>query len=97
MAQAVDSNLKHDPTEPFNWLKPMASKKSTVKKRLPQLQAINCSDADHCYAVLDNQSVEKGDRVSGYILLSVNEESVSICRLGNKWQLSLFSSLNITK
>lgn len=90
---ASDAVIGHDPTEPLRWMKPVQAKKVVTKKRqyLPSLQAISCSGNNDCYAVLDDKSMKKGDKISGYTLLAVNEESVSIGRAGKKWQLSLFS------
>ncbi|MGN2611208.1 hypothetical protein ACTFQ6_04605 [Aliivibrio fischeri] len=34
--------------------------------------------------------MKRGDKVSGYTLLTIGEESVSIGRAGKQWQLSLF-------
>ncbi|WP_300176750.1 type IV pilus, mannose-sensitive hemagglutinin D (MSHK) [uncultured Aliivibrio sp.] len=88
-----DAVIGHDPTEPLRWVKPVQAKKVVTKKRqyFPSLQAISCSGNNDCYAVLDDKSMKKGDKISGYTLLAVNEESVSIGRAGKKWQLSLFS------
>lgn len=90
---ASDVVVGHDPTEPLSWLKPEPVKKKTVKKRqyLPSLQAISCNGESDCNAVLDDKSMRKGDKISGYTLLAINEESVSIGRSGKQWQLSLFS------
>lgn len=90
---ASDAVIEHDPTEPLSWMEPVQAKKVVTKKRqyFPSLQAISCSGNNDCYAVLDDKSMKKGDKISGYTLLAVNEESVSIGRSGKKWQLSLFS------
>ncbi|MDD9177565.1 MULTISPECIES: type IV pilus, mannose-sensitive hemagglutinin D (MSHK) [Aliivibrio] len=90
---ASDSIEGHDPTEPLSWTKPVAKKKVVTKKRhyFPSLQAISCSGTNDCYAVLDDKSMKKGDKVSGYTLLAIREDSVSIGRSGKTWQLSLFS------
>ena len=92
-SDASDAAMGHDPTEPLSWTKPAPIKKVVTKKRhyFPSLQAISCSGNNDCYAVLDDKSMKKGDKISGYTLLAVNEESVSIGRSGKKWQLSLFS------
>lgn len=90
---ASDTTVGHDPTEPLSWLKPEQVKKKTLKKRqyFPELQAISCNGQSNCYAVLDDKSMTKGDKISGYTLLAINEESVSIGRPGKQWQLFLFS------
>jgi MSHA biogenesis protein MshK len=90
---ASDATVGHDPTEPLSWLKPEPVKKKVLKKRqyFPELQAISCNGQSNCYAVLDDKSMTKGDKISGYTLLAINEESVSIGRSGKQWQLSLFS------
>lgn len=90
---ASDTIEGHDPTEPLSWTKPSPKKKVVTKKRqyFPSLQAISCSGTNDCYAVLDDKSMKKGDKISGYTLLAIGEESVSIGRFGKKWQLSLFS------
>ncbi|GLR75800.1 type IV pilus, mannose-sensitive hemagglutinin D (MSHK) [Aliivibrio sifiae] len=90
---ASEAVVGHDPTEPLSWFKPEPVKKKVIKKRqyFPSLQAISCNGESDCNAVLDDKSMNKGDKISGYTLLAINEESVSIGRSGKKWQLSLFS------
>lgn len=92
IASASEAELGHDPTEPLSWTKPVPVHKKTVKKRqyMPSLQAINCTSISDCYAVVDDKVLKKGDKVSGYTLLNINEESVSIGRSGKQWRLSLF-------
>jgi len=87
------SEIGQDPTKPLSWLQPSSPVKAkVVKKRqyFPSLQAITCNDSTECNAVLDNQAMIKGDKISGYVLLSINEESVLIGRSGKQWHLSLF-------
>ncbi len=83
----------HDPTKPLSWFKSEPVKKKVVRKRqhVPVLQAINCIEQSECYAVLDNKSLQQGDKVSGYTLLSIDANNVLISRSGKQWQLSLFS------
>ncbi|MCP3698725.1 MAG: type IV pilus, mannose-sensitive hemagglutinin D (MSHK) [Aliivibrio sp.] len=90
---ASDSIEGHDPTEPLSWTKPVGKKKVVTKKRkyMPSLQAITCSGTEHCYAVLNDKPMKKGEKISGYTLLAIHEDSVSIGRSGKTWQLSLFS------
>ncbi|ACH67207.1 MULTISPECIES: hypothetical protein [Aliivibrio] len=89
---ASEAVLGHDPTEPLSWSTPAPVQKKVIKKRqyFPSLQAINCNAESDCYAVLDDKSMKRGDKVSGYTLLTIGEESVSIGRAGKQWQLSLF-------
>lgn len=90
---ASDTTVGHDPTEPLSWLKPEIVKKKSVKKHqyFPSLQAISCNGQFDCNAVLNDKPMKKGDKISGYTLLAINEESVSIGRSGKQWKLSLFS------
>lgn len=92
---ASEISAGHDPTEPLSWLKPEPQQKKIVKKRqyFPSLQAINCNGSGNadCYAVLDDKSMKQGEKISGYTLLSINDDNVFIGRAGKRWELSLFS------
>lgn len=79
-----------DPTAPLGWQAP-AKKKSVVRARLPQLQAIVCGGPGGCLAILNDVSVAPGERVSGYTLTAIHDGSVIVRRGGRQWRLTLFA------
>ncbi len=82
-----------DPTAPLNWSKP-AEAKAEVKKSsyaLPKLQSIVCGMAAECQAILSGKVVSKGQSVSGYRVVKVETDSVTVARANKQWTLSLFS------
>ncbi|PFG55195.1 MSHA biogenesis protein MshK [Vibrio sp. ES.051] len=99
MAAAGDTWANQDPTAPLGWQKPIteASAKPTVKQyRLPTLNSIVCKPTTECVAIMDNKLVEKGERLKGYRIASINSKFVTLKRGNRQWDLELFS-LNVKK
>lgn len=80
-----------DPTAPLGWAAPSTAKQSvkTAAPKLPKLQSIMCVEA--CQAVVNDQVVTQGDKVSGYQVHRITPDYVTLSRGGKRWQLELFS------
>ncbi len=85
----------NDPTAPLNWSTP-ASPKRVLQNKLPQLQSIICQQKTACRAVLNEQVVNVGDNVSGYLVRKIDNNSVIVSRGARQWQLNVFD-LDIKK
>jgi len=83
---------KQDPTAPLGWEAQANSvKKANKTPPLPKLQSIVCMTDSPCAAVLNGQSLVKGEFVSGYTVKRIDQESVTLSRGDKVWKLSLFS------
>ncbi|WP_432715640.1 MSHA biogenesis protein MshK [Vibrio sinaloensis] len=83
---------KQDPTAPLGWQAQASSvKKANKAPPLPKLQSIVCMTDSPCAAVLNGQSLVMGERVSGYTVRRIEQESVTLSRGDKVWKLSLFS------
>ncbi len=90
LAMPVCANQEQDPTAPLGWMK-----KEQVKKirqvPVPELQSIVCKGSEECYAILNDQVVENGERVAGYSVTNITPNLVELKRGKNSWTLELFS------
>ena len=82
-----------DPTAPLDWI--TIEQSQPVKRHepqpLPKLQSIICVDSQNCKAVLNDQVVMVGERVSGYNINKIESERVVISSGNKRWNLELFS------
>lgn len=90
---SVSAMSSQDPTAPIGWQASptVAAKPKVVRKPLPKLQSIVCSDEKSCRAILDGQVVVIGEKVSGYQIKKIEPEVVTVARNGKQWSLTLFS------
>ena len=89
---AGNARASQDPTAPLGWQAP-AQKRTVTKTKLPQLQGIVCRELSTCTVILNNVSVERGERVSGYTLTDIQDDHVTVTRGGKKWRLELFADI----
>lgn len=77
-----------DPTAPLGF-SPAAKASAPAKTVLPELHSILCSQT--CNAIVNDQVVQRGDKVDGYLVAAVTESMVRLTRGGQHWELTLFS------
>ncbi|WP_240798223.1 MSHA biogenesis protein MshK [Vibrio sp. H11] len=77
-----------DPTAPLGFT-PAAKASAPAKTALPELHSILCSQT--CNAIVNDQVVQSGDKVDGYLVAAVTESMVRLTRGGQHWELTLFS------
>ncbi len=80
-----------DPTAPLEWTPPAAVRSQSAPEHEPRLQSIICMGSQACHAVLDNQSVKVGEKVSGYRVVSILPQEVVLSKAGKQKHVSLFS------
>lgn len=91
---AGNARASQDPTAPLGWQAPAQKRTVTKTKLPPQLQGgIVCSELSTCTVILNNVSVERGERVSGYTLTDIQDDHVTVTRGGKKWRLELFADI----
>jgi len=85
---------QHDPTAPLGWMTPakVVTKKAKPKEKVPTLQLLTCINEQPCRAVLNSKMVHKGDYVSGYKVINIDDKVVTIKKGSRTWKLELFSS-----
>lgn len=86
----ASASQEKDPTAPLGWMK----KEQVQKARqvpVPMLQSIVCKGSKECYAILDGQVVESGEKVAGYHIAQVTPTQVKLKRGSKSWTLELFS------
>ncbi len=84
-----------DPTAPLGWMKKQQVKK-LQQVSVPELQSIVCKGNEECYAILNDQVVESGEKVAGYSVTNITPTLVELKRGKSSWTLELFS-LDIKK
>jgi len=89
-ATAVSASQEKDPTAPLGWVKKQLVKKVQAAS-VPELQSIVCKGGTQCYAILNDQVVESGDNVSGYLVSQVTPAQVILTQGKKSWTLKLFS------
>lgn len=88
---ATTASASQDPTAPLGWQAP-ATQTRTPQMRLPQLQSTFCNVmGTDCRAILNNVSVRPGGRISGYTLVSIEDDVVILKRGGRQWRLEMFA------
>ncbi len=90
---------EQDPTAPLGWKKPAVAsnaKPAAKQYRLPKLNSILCQTNSQCTAIMNNQIVEQGQLFSGYRVVSITSEFVTLKRGNRQWKLELFG-LNVKK
>ncbi|MGF1763998.1 MSHA biogenesis protein MshK [Aliivibrio kagoshimensis] len=95
VAQAETTvKTQHDPTEPLGWMTPkqVVTKKATPREKVPTLQLLTCINEQPCSAVINSKMVHKGDNVSGYKVVNIDDKRVTIKKGSRTWKLELFSS-----
>lgn len=80
-----------DPTAPIGFATPDLTKKKKAITHLPRLDAILCEDQKQCFAILNDQAVNKGQSVNGYVISAISENNVTVKRGNRRWSLVLFN------
>ena len=85
-------NGQWDPTAP--WAVP-TEKTVNVEKQpevfaLPKLQSLVCDERD-CKAVVNNQFVSTGDRITGFDVLSITPSFLMIGKAARQWRLTVLN------
>jgi len=89
-ATSVSASQEQDPTAPLGWMKSQKVQKVQAVP-VPQLQSIVCKGNDKCYAILNDQVVEAGEKVSGYRVVEVTDNHVELKQGQKSWTLKLFA------
>lgn len=90
IAIPVSASQEKDPTAPLAWTTKQPEKK-TRQIPVPELQSIVCKGTEECYAILNDQVVESGERLAGFSIIQVTPTQVELKRGPQRWTLELFS------